>query len=459
VTALALPKAFVVQWSQMDRWSVDSFRTIGWRWPAAVMRPLGEALKLRRDEVDRDLPKDEVPIIEKISFGGVITVTDADARRGYKGRLFWASPGELVYSKIRVKQGSLAVVPSEIEVLAVSTEYPVYRIEPTIADGRYIELVVRSEPFKQLLDGLSHGGSTKTRIPPDEFARLVVPLPPLQTQRAIVAAFDRSRDEVARLRAEADKLEADAEADFLKALGLKPPAQTAPPKVFAMPWSAMKRWGVQPNQMAATGVDLTVGAFPAVELRHCLAGTANGYSIKPVSQKTPHKMLRLSALQPGYVDTEDSKYVRVTERIAKRFHIRKGDLLICRSIGSFDQVAKCSLVREDRTDILFPDIMIRAQFNNTVDPRYAREVIQSKPGRRWFQQAARTAVGMWKIGGADIASFPIPLPDRKTQESLVEKVVAGRSRAADFRSKAQEAEQSASDQVEAMILGTRPIPK
>ncbi|MCR9217611.1 MAG: restriction endonuclease subunit S [bacterium] len=458
MTALALPKAFVVQWSQMDRWSVDSFRTIGWRWPAAVMRPLGEALKLRRDEVDRDLPKDEVPIIEKISFGGVITVTDADARRGYKGRLFWASPGELVYSKIRVKQGSLAVVPSEIEALAVSTEYPVYRIEPTIADGRYIELVVRSEPFKQLLDGLSHGGSTKTRIPPDEFARLVVPLPPLQTQRAIVAAFDRSRDEVARLRAEADKLEAEAEVEFLKALGLKPPAQTAPAKVFAMPWSEMKRWSVTYGQAIGTGTDLSHSKYPLGLLADHLVKIQYGTSEKANMSGRGLPVLRINNIKNGRIDTADLKHVSLAAKTANSLKLAVGDVVVIRTSGSRDLVGTCAPF-EDDSEFVFASYLIRMRFNtSTMDPRFASHFLNCPLGRQQVDALSRHIMQN-NINSEELRSIEIPIPPIHAQREIVQKIVKGRTNADELRAKAREREKDANAELEEMILGTRPVPK
>jgi len=75
---------------------------------------------------------------------------------------------------------TLGLPGDHIERLAVSAEYPVYEIDQKQADGRYLELVVRSSAFLRLLDGLSHGGSTKTRIPSNEFDKQTIPLHPLQ---------------------------------------------------------------------------------------------------------------------------------------------------------------------------------------------------------------------------------------------------------------------------------------
>jgi hypothetical protein len=159
-------RAFFVRFSELVRWDVAFFRQVKWRWPEATIRPLGEAVVRRRLDVDPKAERTALPIISKISFGGEVMVTTPDERKGYKGRLFWAEAGELVYSKIRVKQGSLSIVPDSVGKLAVSAEYPVYEIAKTVADADYLALVVRSAPFMRLLVGLSHGGSTKNAHTP-----------------------------------------------------------------------------------------------------------------------------------------------------------------------------------------------------------------------------------------------------------------------------------------------------
>ncbi len=190
------PRAFVVQFRDLSRWDVAFFQQLDWRWPEETIRPVGDAVVRRRIEVDASADRTYLPIIEKITFGGQICVTSPNQRIGYMGRLFWAETGCLVYSKIRVKQGSLAIVCDDIGRLAVSSEYPVYEINPKVADANYLAIVIRSAPFKCLLEGLSHGGSTKTRIPPEEFERQKIPLPPLPVQRKIVAAWEAVRSKV-----------------------------------------------------------------------------------------------------------------------------------------------------------------------------------------------------------------------------------------------------------------------
>ena len=223
------PRAFVVWWRNAPRWDVAQFQQLKWQWPDEIIRPVGEAIIRQRAEVDSKADPTSLPIIEKISFGGKISVAKPDARKGYKGRLFWANSGNLIYSKIRAKQGSLAIVQPYIGKLAVSAEYPVYDIDPSKADAAYLAILLRSTPFLRLLEGLSHGGSTKTRIPPEEFERQLIPLPPLPVQRKIVAAHEAALHYAAQAADKIERLARDIEARFLADLGLHIPEQATLP--------------------------------------------------------------------------------------------------------------------------------------------------------------------------------------------------------------------------------------
>ena len=213
----------------MERWGVGSQRELRWRWPDSVLQPLTAAMVRREELVSAKLPIETVPIIGKISFGGEIFVTSPSERRGYKGRLFWARSGDLIYSRIRVKQGSMAIVPPRMAELAVSNEYPVFSVREAVAERDYLALVLRSQAFGHYLDGLSHGSSTKTRVLPESFETIRIPLPPLATQRAIVAQWQKSQSEIAAARARAAALETTARAAFLASLGLCEPTAVPTP--------------------------------------------------------------------------------------------------------------------------------------------------------------------------------------------------------------------------------------
>ncbi|MCX6998246.1 MAG: hypothetical protein NTV49_14475 [Kiritimatiellaeota bacterium] len=132
MTAPATGKAFAVLFQDFLRWDVGYFRSVAWQWPKSVLKPLGTALTRTVSEVSPSERKPGLPVIEKISFGGELSHFELSAEDKYKGRLFWAANGELIFSKIRMKQGSVAVLPTEPPRIAVSPEYPVYELAITL---------------------------------------------------------------------------------------------------------------------------------------------------------------------------------------------------------------------------------------------------------------------------------------------------------------------------------------
>lgn len=265
-------------------------------------------------------------------------------------------------------------------------------------------------------------GSVRMNLTYPLLKTLKIPIPPLTVQQKVVAYWKAAQIRYAEAMKKSSILYEEVEKDFLEVLGLVKPKRTILPKLMTVFFKDISRWSVMYNKLAIVCVDMTAGRYPTAPLQECLEDMTNGYCIRPVKQKTAHKMLKLNALQPNGLDLTETKYVKVSNEIGKRFQIAKGDLLICRSVGSYSHIAKCAIVTEDHPDIVFPDIIIRVRFNKKILPAYAREVIQSSIGRAWFQQNARTAVGMWKIGGSDINEFPMPLPELSIQRKLVDEI-------------------------------------
>ena len=247
VATTTRPRAFAVWFKDLDRWDTTFFRGISWAWPKEYFVPIGTLLTAKSISVDPKLPNADKPIIDKITFGGEIFVTEPDARANYKGRLFWANAGDFIYSKIRVKQGSCSIVPPTIPTIAVSAEYPVYKILSNKVLPEYFELLVRCQPFLKILDGLSHGGSTKTRIHPSQFESISIPLPPLPTQQAIVDHWKFTETRITDAQSRLVTLKQKVN-DYLHSLTVMEPCER---KVLALSWDKLESWDVKSSRAAA----------------------------------------------------------------------------------------------------------------------------------------------------------------------------------------------------------------
>jgi len=251
VIAPATGKAFAVLFQDLQRWDVGFFRQISWKWPGKIIKPIGSAI----EQVVREVPRGEyqrgLAIIDKISFGGELQSIELQDSSSYKGRLFYAHAGELIYSKIRLKQGSVTVIPKEFQQLAVSAEYPVYQVNAEMVLSEYLLLVLRSRAFQNLLMGLSHGGSTKTRIHPREFERLAIPFPDIDIQRAIVAFWKKAEAAVDDAR---ERLSEPVNALNKRLLGLygkKASSDVIHSRFFALDFKDLAAWDVKSGRASA----------------------------------------------------------------------------------------------------------------------------------------------------------------------------------------------------------------
>ena len=456
--ALAQPKAFAVWFKELERWDPASFQRITWKWPKSIMQPIGSFLRPRKEKVDRAKYRfgDLQPIT--IHFDGSIDKRAVDGNREYRMDLFFARPGDIVVAKIDLKNGAVGIAPDWKNV-AVTGHFAVYDPDRSKVLPEYFHRVIQTTFFREHLWRNKVGAEGRKEVKLDFFEAQAVPLPPLRVQEAIVAQWRKAQEAAVKSRDTVAKLEAEIPLEIYKALGTpRPDADSSLPKLHVLWWNQLERWSFNYIARARKGLlGFTRSRYPIRPLGEHLLDTMNGYCIKPVQTQTPYKMLKLSALTPAGLDVRKAKFVKVSERIAQRFHIRKGDLLICRSVGSYEYVAKCALVEEDRPDVLFPDIIIRARVAETILPEFMREVIQTSLGRSHFQSNARTAVGMWKIGAEDIRNFPIPVPPLEVQREIVETVNCQRARIAEECKAVEQRQAQVTREVEELILGVRPV--
>lgn len=185
MTVPATGKAFAVLFRDFRRWSVKSFYTIRWHWPASTIKPLSLALERKSAGVDRSngIPSDLALV--SLHFDGEMEPRDADIA-DFKGKLFLCEAGDVLYSKIDVRNGAIGVVPPSMPRAAVSSEYPVYRVLPDVALPQYVKLLFRTTAFRKQINSLISGASGRKRVQPDDLEEIEVPLPDPSVQGRIV---------------------------------------------------------------------------------------------------------------------------------------------------------------------------------------------------------------------------------------------------------------------------------
>lgn len=448
------PRAFAITWEKLDRWNVDYFHSSRWHWPSHYLKRIvdfafPEAISISIDKAQER----NIPIISKINFDGHLFLRNNNDYADYKGHLFVTSANRLIFSKINAKRGCIYFHPSNQRPFAVSSEYPVLKLNSEIAFGDYVNLALRIGPARETLLG-SASGMAKARTNIRDFLNIVIPLPPLYKQKKIVARWQKAQDEIAILHERVEKVKTIIDTRFFADLGLSAPAISTIPKAFVIGWKDFPRWGVDFNFLNQSGTDLSRGKYPLIELDTILDLTQYGTSEKATDTEDGIPVLRIGNIKERAFDLSDLKYMELPNK--KALLLKDGDILMIRTSGSHNLVGTCAVFRE-KGDYIFASYLIRLRLNpSRVIPEFASWFLNSPLGRQQVNAVSRHIMQN-NINSEEIRRLRIPLPPLETQTNIMKLVADGRAEIARELEAAEKLSKNIKAEVEAMILGTKTI--
>lgn len=149
---------------------------------------------------------------------------------------------------------------------------------------------------------------------------------------------------------------------------------------------------------------------------------SNGYSPKGVDYPTNVKNLTLSATTSGYFKSDAFKYVDIEIDEDSKYWLKHNDLLIQRS-NSRELVGTSCIYDGEDNAYIYPDLMMRIHFLDSVNLRYLDYVLKSPETRKYYSSSASgTSESMPKINQGIVANTLIPLPPLAEQKRIVAKL-------------------------------------
>lgn len=231
--------------------------------------------------------------------------------QGAESGKYWCDQGDVIYSKIRPGLRKVTLAP--FDCLCSADMYPLKGTRGLT--NRYLKWFLLSEPFSDFAEQES-ARVAMPKLNRETLAEAAIPLPDVSEQERIANFLDEQTARIDALIAEKEDLlgklseYAYSRASSLMTLGLHSGAKlqkTNSPELGCIP----THWDVKRLKFLG-------------EVR---SGVAKG---KDTGDKTTVSLpyLRVANVQDGYVDLTDVQNIEVAESDARRYLLRKGDVLM-----------------------------------------------------------------------------------------------------------------------------------
>lgn len=252
-------------------------------------------------------------------------------------------------------------------------------------------------------------GTTFLEVSKRDMKKVQCALPPEPEQQAIAEMLDAVDAAIARTRTAIEKAQqlkrGLLQRFFVDGLGRISSADRPGKRI-------KKGWRLQPTGSLLAG------------------DPKNGISPQASSQPPGVPTFSIGAVREGRINLsspEHLKYVRLSDALAERFAVRRGDMLIVRGNANPDLVGKCGVIEFHPPGCIYSDILKRVVFRDDDDG-----VISGYAALAWnyplvhnqVLKLAKTSNGTLKINSRDVKRIVLPVPPKPEQELLIKLVAS-----------------------------------
>jgi len=453
----ALGRAFVIEFWKLSTWSVAAQFAVNWRWQDEYIMPLGQVLLRRSEPALDELRPESLVTLLTIRFDGSIEPREPVHIKDLKGRLFRVHPGDVVFSKIDVRNGAIGLAPNNIECMCVTTEFPVYSVIRERARSEYVKLLFRTAAFKKLLNSMISGASGRKRIQPSQLEGVKVPVPPLPIQQKIVAYWNKALSHQQRLLEKKVEITSECQSWILNSLGIKRTAPRNIAKAFSLNWASSERWSYEFNKRVLSGLaEVRTGQYQTVTL---------GELCKGQSGSTPSKKV-LAFWRNGdvpWVSPKDMKAREIKDAIdhitrkaveeRRAPMVPEGSILFVVRSGILQRLVPVAVTRESVS--INQDMRAFTPRRGDALPDFLLAYFEAKQER--LLRLVKWSTTVQSINKEELESFPVPLPPIEIQQKIVSAVNEFQAKINIYEDGYQESISSTNLAIEQMILGLRPV--
>ncbi len=333
-------------------------------------------------------------------------------------------PGDIVIARMGTI-GVSAIITQPVRAVAASY-LVIHRVDPNIADARFISYVLRSPDWWGFIWSFGSGGAVQPNINARVMGQFRFYLPPLSEQRAIARILGSLDGKIELNRRMNETLEAMAQAlfkswfvDFDPVVVNAIRADNPIPDKFA---AKAAHYRDNPNALRLPEdilrlfpdrfVDSELGPIPEGWKIKTLGSICDypqyGYTASATENPVGTKFLRIKDINKfPWIDWSEVPYCVISEGKKDKYQLQVGDIVIARIADPGH-----SALIEEPIDAVFASYLIRFRPLNKVYDRYLQYWLRSKP--YWnLVEARKSGSTRANLNAKILSAFPLVVPDSR----------------------------------------------
>ncbi len=143
-----------------------------------------------------------------------------------------------------------------------------------------------------------------------------------------------------------------------------------------------------------------------------------GYTKSATKEPVGPKFLRITDIQNNSVNWSDVPFVRIDDKIKKKYLLKEGDLVFARTGAT---VGKSFLIQGNIPESVYASYLIRVRFPKDIFSEYVAYYFQSP---FYWEQVKNKQVGTGQpnVNGTNLGTIKIPIPSFQEQSQIVKKI-------------------------------------
>jgi len=167
--------------------------------------------------------------------------------------------------------------------------------------------------------------------------------------------------------------------------------------------------------------------------------------------------LRVANVQDGYLDLTEIKTVRVSRKELEQLRLHVGDVLMNEG-GDFDKLGRGAVWSGEIENCVHQNHVFRVRTDSSsLLPYFLAFYSESSFGKKYFLISSKQSTNLASINSTQLNAYPIALPSREEQQSIIERISAANCRIEQMKTEAGKLRNQKSGLMHDLLTGKVPV--